>query len=522
MELLAKKITSSPTSPGVYIMKSSKGEILYIGKAKNLKERLKSYINPKDDSRYQVRFLMKRVAALEWIMTQSEKEALLLEETLIKKYQPRYNIDLKDDKSYVSVKLSINDPFPRIYVTRQIKKDGGLYFGPYSSAFACRETVDFIEKFFQLRTCSDHELKNRSRPCLQYQIKRCLAPCVGFIQEEPYGQLVENVRLFLEGRKKDLLQKLKIEMAKASEKLDFERAAHLRDLIQSMKETLERQSVIRHRAFNQDFVSFYREGERFTFCVLMVREGRVQGTRIYHFKSLASGEEILASFLLQYYGEGRYLPQEIVTRAKRGEKKELLRLAEKNAMEGFRRRREERDDGAETLAQLQQQLSLKKIPTVMECYDISNTQGMQPTGSLVTFIDGRPAKDRYRRFKIKTVHQPNDFEMMFEVLKRRFLRSQIWSLPDLIVVDGGKGQLSMAIKALEEVGVTGVDLIALAKKKEGEKQDKIFLPGRKNPLLLKRHSSALHLLMQIRDEAHRFAITYHRKLRGKAFLGANS
>ncbi|MBI1909953.1 MAG: excinuclease ABC subunit C [Deltaproteobacteria bacterium] len=523
---LAEKVSSFPVTPGVYLMKNQAGEVLYVGKAKNLRDRLKSYFSKEATSRTQIQFLMKRVVVIETIVTGTEKEALLLENTLIKKHKPKYNIQLRDDKNYVSVRLSVKDEFPRIYVTRQIKEEEGPYFGPYSSASACRETVDFIEKYFQLRTCSDHELKNRSRPCLQYQIKRCLAPCVGFIQEEPYRQLVENVRLFLEGRKKDLLQKLKIERNEASEKLDFEKAARLRDLIQSMKETLEKQSMIRYRAANQDFVSYYREGEQFTFCVLMVRAGRVQGTRLYHFQSPANGEEMIASFLLQYYGEDRYLPQEIVTRAKRGEKKELLRLAEKNAMEGFKRHFREKGESADLLLQLQQQLSLKKIPAVMECYDISNTQGAMATGSLVTFLDGIPAKEHYKRFKIKTVFGPNDFEMMYEVLKRRLMRSRMteagksrWQLPDLIVVDGGKGQLGMALKALEELGITGIDVIGLAKKKEGEKQDKVFLPGRKNPILLKPHSSILHLLMQIRDEAHRFAITYHKKLRGKAFLG---
>ncbi|MDO8643472.1 MAG: excinuclease ABC subunit UvrC, partial [bacterium] len=276
---LSKSVTSFPTSPGVYLMKDKNGRVIYVGKAKDLHDRIRSYFSSTNE-RYQVQFLMKRVTSIDTVVTQTEKEAFLLENSLIKKYKPRYNIDLKDDKSYVSVMLSVQDKFPRIYLTRRIRKDKNLYFGPYSSAVACRQTVDFIEKYFNLRTCSDHELNNRSRPCLQYQIHRCPAPCVKYINEENYRSHVEKARLFLQGRNQDLVKELKQEMNSLSEKQEYEKAAHRRDLVCQIQETLEKQSVVRHKFIDQDFVAFCREGERLTMAVLMVREGKVFDTHI--------------------------------------------------------------------------------------------------------------------------------------------------------------------------------------------------------------------------------------------------
>lgn len=543
---LATKVKSFPTSPGVYLMKDSLGRIIYVGKALDLKKRVSSYLGDRD-KRYQVGFLMKRVADIDCLVTDNEKEALLLENTLIKKHRPRYNLQLKDDKSYVSIKLSLKDRFPRIYLTRQIKKDGSVYFGPYASAAAARETVEFIERYFRLRTCSDHELANRVRPCLQHQIHRCDAPCVGFIDETSYGALVHQVKIFLQGKKQDLAKILEGQMREQSEREEFEKAATTRDLIGSIQETLEKQNVARHHWIDQDVVGFYREGERITFCLLMIREGKVWETRLFHLTGHDDDEEILESFLVQFYSEDRFVPDEVLVPGpfpsqdsllqilgerkearveilipQRGDRSDLVALAFKNAREGFQSRSKKVEEVREVLGRLQDMLHLQNIPRRMECFDISNIGGQSAVGSLVAFVDGTPYKDGYRRFKIKTVDQADDFGMMREVLRRRLIHIQSadtqWEKPDLIVIDGGKGQLNAVMAVINELNVTGIDLISLAKEKEGESQDKVFLPGRKNPVLLGRHSSLLHLLMHIRDEAHRFAISYHRKLRAKAFF----
>ncbi|HSA58954.1 MAG TPA: excinuclease ABC subunit UvrC [bacterium] len=549
---LPQKVADFPNAPGVYLMKDAQGRVVYVGKAIDLKKRVQSYLKEKDE-RYQVKFLMARVADIELVVTDSEKAAFLLENTLIKKHKPRYNIQLKDDKSYVSIKLSLKDRFPRLYVTRSIKKDGSLYFGPYSSAAASRETVEFIEKYFRLRSCSDTEFANRVRPCLQYQIHRCDAPCVGWIGEAEYGGLVDQVKLFLQGRKKDLVKILEGQMREQSDREEFEKAAATRDVVSSIRETLERQSVDRHTWLDQDAIGIHREGDRMTFCVLMVREGKVWESLLYHVKGQGEDEDVLASFVNQFYGEDRSLPDEIllprflesqgtlsqIFSEKRGEKTEvlnpqrgdrvdLLDLAHRNAEEGFQRRAKKGEEIRDILTGLQEELGLQNFPRRMECFDISNTGGRQSVGSLVSFVDGMPFKDGYRRFKIKTVEGPNDFASMKEVLRRRLSRlalegdeGQKWEKPDLLVIDGGKGQLSMAEAALRELNITGFDLIALAKEKDHpSEQDRVYLPGRKNPVLLGRHSGLLHLLMRLRDEAHRFAIAYHRKLRGKKFLSS--
>lgn len=547
---LGHKVADFPSAPGVYLMKDAQGRVIYVGKAIDLKKRVQTYLSDKDE-RYQVRFLMARVADIEFVVTDSEKGAFLLENTLIKKHRPRYNIQLKDDKSYVSIKLSLKDRFPRAYVTRTIKKDGSLYFGPYSSAAASRETIEFLEKYFRLRSCSDVEFANRVRPCLQYQIHRCDAPCVGYIDESAYRRTVDQVKLFLQGRKKDLLKGLEAQMKEQSDREEFEKAAATRDLITSIQKTLERQAVDRHGWLDQDAIGVHREGERMTFCVLMVREGKVWESLLYHLKGQGEDEEVLASFMNQFYGEDRSLPDEIllprslesqitmgqllserrggkveVLNPQRGDRADLLELARRNAQEGFQHRAKKGEEIRDILTGLQEELGLTSFPRRMECFDISNTGGDQSVGSLVCFMDGMPFKDGYRRFKIRTVEGPNDFASMKEVLRRRLSRlalegdeGQKWERPDLLVIDGGKGQLSMAEAALEELNITGIDLISLAKEKDHpSEQDRVYLPGRKNPVLLGRHSGLLHLLMRIRDEAHRFAIAYHRKLRGKKFL----
>lgn len=537
---LTERVKTFPNSPGVYLMKDVSGRVIYVGKANNLKKRVASYLNEKD-TRYQIRFLMKRTRDLDTIVTDNEKEALLLENILIKKHHPRYNIDLRDDKSFPSLKLSIGDRFPRLYVTRRIKKDGSLYFGPYTSAAAARETAEFIEKYFRLRNCSDQELANRVRPCLQYQIHRCDAPCVGWVDEARYREVVDQAKLFLQGKNQDLVKILEEEMRTQSSQEEFEKAAKTRDLITSISTTLEKQKIDRHRWIDQDVVAFHREGERLTFCLLMIREGKVWESRIFHLKGHGEDEEVLESFLNQFYSEERFVPDEILLsqsipsldllkqilierRGKklelqipqRGDKRDLVQLALRNAREAFQQRTKKKEEIKEVLDQLQELLSLQNFPRRIEGFDISNIGGEEAVGSLVCFVEGVSFKEGYRKFKIKTVDQANDFAMMQEVLHRRL--SRIESKPDLLVIDGGKGQLNAVRAVMEELNITGIDLVSLAKEKDGEDQDKVFLPGRKNPVLLGRHSNVLHLLMRVRDEAHRFAITYHRKLRQKKFL----
>ncbi len=530
-----------PTSPGVYLMKGAEGKILYIGKAKNLRARVSSYFSPEKDGRYQLKFLMRKVEDIECIVTTNEKEAFLLENTLIKKHQPRYNIFLKDDKTYLSLKLNIQHPFPRILITRKITKDGSLYFGPYTSALKAREMADFIEGYFHLRNCSEHEFANRVRPCLQYQINRCDAPCVGLISQEDYGQLVNQVKLFLQGRTEELIQKIKKEMEQASEELRFEEAARLRDLLEAVDVTLEKQQVIRHFGKDIDALGFYREAEQVSIAVLISRGGALLERKTYFFKTPQEDEDLLESFLLQYYSDVSLIPreillpfslekkktlQEILTERKaasiqlklpkKGEKVQKLKLAKQNAQENLRRKVLTEESREEILNHLQTKLELQHFPRRIECYDISNLQGQMAVGSCVSFLEGLPDKSSYRRFKIKTVKGANDFAMLYEVLMRR-LSHPDWPLPDLILIDGGKGQLSAAHAALQDKNVLNVDLVSLAKEKNG-KPERVFLLGRKNPLTFSAHSSELHLLMRLRDEAHRFGITYHRQLRNRQFF----
>jgi excinuclease ABC subunit C len=546
-------------------MRGREGKVLYVGKAANLRSRVLNYFSKESDSRYQIRFLMGKVQEVEAIVTDTEKEAFLLENTLIKKYRPRYNLQLKDDKSYVSLKLSIQHEAPRLHITRRLKKDGSLWFGPYTSAGACRDVVEFIQNHFRLRTCNDHDYRNRVRPCLQYQIKRCDAPCVGYISLEQYRTIVDQVRLFLEGKSQSLKKVIKEEMAKASGAERYEDAARYRDLLQDIDHTLEKQKVVRHHSESQDTIGLYREGEEIVLSVLSFREGAMQGSVPYFLKGFEEDDELVASFLTQYYEEGKAFPQEILLplslkdqdileeilrdraghslqllRPQKGEKAALQRMADQNARQAFRLRAAREQNQEDILRRLQEQLGLKNLPTRIECYDISNFQGGESVGSMVTFIKGRPAKKYYRHFNIKTVEGSNDFASIYEVLSRRLKHSQDagskdeedpWALPDLLVIDGGKGQLNAAAQALKDTATQGVDLIALAKsglqaaeypelpwEQRERKEERVFLPGRKNPVSMKQNSSELFLLTQARDEAHRFGIESHRKRRQRRTL----
>jgi excinuclease ABC subunit C len=550
---LEAKLDAVQPRPGVYLLKDSHGKVIYVGKAKNLRARVRTYFRGGDE-RSQVRFLMQRVADLETLVTTNDKEALILENNLIKQYKPRYNIRLKDDKSYVSVKVTLQDEWPRVLVTRKIVKDGGKYFGPYASAYSVRDTLDTIRKVIPLRTCSDGVFRNRSRPCLEYQIKRCLGPCCLPVDAEEYQRHVREAMLLLEGKSPQLVRQLEGEMERAAAALRFEDAARVRDQIRAIERTQERQQVVAHWGVDQDVFGLYREGGFIEAQVLFVRQGKLTGNQTYSFQDFEfPDEEVLAALLTQFYQGERYLPDEIIVpvdledrdvradylserkgkrvevfRPQRGDKVRLLEMATENARQSFRERQDASHNRERMSEELQRSLHLRNAPKRIECFDISNIQGRMAVGSMVTFDEGEADKSRYRRFRIKTVAGADDFRMMYEVLHRRFARAkEEGSFPDLLVVDGGKGQLNVALAVLRELDISEVDAVGLAKMRVERapqsvdvvrSEERVFLPGRKNPVILKRNSSALFLLQRVRDEAHRFAITYHRQLRSKERL----
>jgi excinuclease ABC subunit C len=550
---LAQQLDAVQPRPGVYLLKDQHSKVIYVGKAKNLRSRVRTYFRGGDE-RSQVRFLMQRVAGLETLVTATDKEALILENNLIKQYKPRYNIRLKDDKSYVSVKVTMQAPWPRILVTRKIVKDGSKYYGPYASAWAVRETLDTIRKVIPLRTCSDGVFHHRSRPCLEYQIRRCLGPCCLPVDPEAYDRHVHEATMLLEGKSQQLARQLEEQMQQASHELRFEDAARLRDRIRAIQKTQERQQVVSHWGDDQDVFGLYREGGFIEVQVLFVRQGKLTGNQTYSFADFEfADEEVLEAVLTQFYQGDRYIPDEILVpveledqdvraeylsehkakrvaifRPQRGDKARLLEMAAENARQSFRERQDAGRNRERMSEELRQRLHLRNAPKRIECFDISNMQGRLAVGSMVTFDEGEPDKGRYRRFRIKTVPGADDFHMMYEVLKRRFARAkEEGNYPDLLVVDGGKGQLNVALEVLRELEVNEVDAVGLAKMRVERaprspelmrSPERVFLPGRKNPVVLRRNSNALFLLQRVRDEAHRFAITYHRQLRRRERL----
>ncbi|MGE5217869.1 MAG: excinuclease ABC subunit UvrC [Chloroflexota bacterium] len=556
MSFIPDKLANLPSRPGVYLMRDKGGKVIYVGKAKDLRARVRAYFNNSDE-RSQIQFLLRRVEDIETLVTVNDKEALILENNLIKQYKPRYNIRLKDDKSYLSIKVTTQHAWPRIFATRKIVKDGNRYFGPFSSAIAARETIDIIEKHFQLRNCTDHNFRNRSRPCLQYQIKRCMAPCVLTVAENIYREQVRQAMLFIEGKQQELIDELRQRMQAKSDALEFEAAARIRDQIQAVEKTLEKQRMVAHWGADQDIFGLYREGGFIEVQVLLVRQGKLTENLSYSLQDLEfPDEEIVGSLLTQFYQGTRFVPDEILLPVvledreareeylaerkskrveilcpQRGDRRHLVLMAEENAKQSFSERHDQEKARETMLRELQGQLRLKRYPQRIECFDISTIHGTNAVGSMVTFIDGEPDKNLYRHFRIKTIDESSggdDFGMMLEVLRRRFSRGKEEAdLPDLIVVDGGKGQLAMALTAMAEIGIDNVDAVGLAKMRvqaaprsaEIERsEERLFLPGQSNAVILKRNSNALFLLQRVRDEAHRFAITHHRKLRSKQTL----
>src|SRR3989337_912496 len=565
---LIESIKGLPQYPGVYLLKGSKGEVLYIGKAKNIRSRVRSYFRDTTDTRYTVKFLASKVSDIEYLITTNEKEALILEDTLLKKYKPRYNIRLKDDKTYVSIKITLSEKYPRILITRQIKKEGGRsplkpapacfklgvcgdkYFGPYASAQKARETVRFIRRLFPLCTCSPSQFRNRIRSCLDYQLGICSAPCVNFISEAAYKELVDKTILFLEGRNKELLSALKANMLTASDSHEFERAAKLRDQIAAIEATLEEPKVVSGEKIDRDIFAHIVSNGDFLIQGLFVRDGRISSARDFFFKSHElPADEALSSFLAQYYSSDRFIPDEIILplavedkesiedwlsekRGKRvtlfipakGDRFKLLKMADANAKESIKRRNEALQGKDALLDELKKRLHLKKTPKVIEAFDISNISGKLAVGAMVTFEDAKPNKGRYRLYKIKTIKEPDDYGMLEAVLFRRYREGyKELGLPYLILMDGGKGQLNIALKVLGELGINDIDIAAIAKEKgqgargRGQKEqgEKGYCPNVKAPIILKEGSGADLFIRKIRDEVHRFAIRYHNKLRGK-------
>ena len=544
-----QKIDRLPTNPGVYLFKDKKGTILYIGKAGNIKHRVSSYFRKPAGKDLKTLTMLDKVADIDTIVTDTEKEAFILENNLIKAHHPRYNVKLRDDKNYPCLKLSMEEEFPTVTIVRRIKKDGSLYFGPYPSATSLRETLRLIRRLFPIRTCLDTKFSGRLRPCINYEMDRCTGPCCGKIDRGQYQEIVHQVKMFLEGKNKDLVESLKKKMEEESQQLHFEKAAKIRDQIDYIEHVIEKQKMVSSDFVDQDVIGFHRQNHMFAIHPLFIRGGKLLGGKGFTIPSKGlPDEEVLFSFLHQYYREGKFIPEQILIpktlpeqnlveqwltelKGKRvrifaplkGDKKHLLRMACENAQQFLLGKDKLEKSEKKLLEVLKEKLRLKKIPWRIEAFDISNLQGGNAVGSMVVFENGKPNKERYRHFKIKTIEGADDTGMMYEVLFRHYQKSiEMNDLPDLVLLDGGRGQLNVGLEVLKELRIQEVDLISLAKEKTVESsrlsrtrktEEKIFHPQYKEPILLGKHSPLLHLLDRIRDEAHRFAITYHKNVR---------
>lgn len=539
-----------PKKTGIYIMRNTNGKPVYVGKAKDLKSRVSSYFNQSGVNRPQVNYLVKEIDTIDFIITKNEREALILENSLIKTHKPKYNIRLKDDKSYSFLTITKKDKFPKLLRKRRVREDGSLYYGPFASAGALKQTKQLVHKLFQLRDCTDEKFKRHwQRPCLNYNLKLCLGPCADKVNQEKYTDAVIQAESFLSGDKKQLVSMLKKDMYRAAEDTNFEEAAYLRDQIKLLTNDLDVQKVLSSNFDDKDIIGIYEAKESFEIIVLFSRFGSIIDKSEFTLNAVYTNkEEMLQQFISRFYQDGRYIPKEIIlgvsitekklyeewlsdkkgkkvviSRPVRGSKLKLLTLAEKNAEESFNKKIVANKNNTDLLESLKKSLSLKLLPTTIECFDISNIQGTNPVASMVRFADALPDRDRYRRYKIKTVTGPDDYASMHEILKRRFKRAEEegWKLPDLILIDGGKGQLGIVSKVINKLGyLNKLDLISIAKgRKEGE-LDKIYVNGIKTPFVLSDNKQGLYLLMRVRDEAHRFAIEYHRKKRGQKFLAS--
>lgn len=544
-----------PQAPGVYVMKDASGDVIYVGKAKDLKSRVRQYFQEgTSDYRAFIGLLGVVLADLETVVTRSEKEALLLEREMIRRHEPRFNVIWKDDKQYLCLRVDPGHEWPWVQVVRNMKKDGAKYFGPYHSASAARQTLRVVNRHFQLRTCRDSVLYNRTRPCLEYQIGRCPAPCVFEIDRDKYMQNVDDVLMFLDGKGTELAKRLETRMWEAAERTDYEVAAHYRDQLRDVKKTLQKQTVALPNLVDQDVYGLFREGADVGVAIVEVRGGRVRDISTNYFEQTSMNDaDLLESTILSRAEADTPVPDEVVVpielesadlvaellaekRGKkmrlfvpqRGDRVRMIELAAENAEHGFHEQRRKNGALERTLTGLRRELTLERLPARIECYDISNYQGEGIVASRVVFQGALPLKSAYRRYKIKGTAGQDDFASMYEVLMRRLSRGQRErDLPDLIVVDGGKGQLGSARAALQDLEIDTVDLVSLAKSRvEGTDADdaptrspeRIFTLKAKDPIVLPRNAPELLLLTRIRDEAHRFAITYQRSLRNKSRL----
>ncbi len=547
-EEIAQSIANAPESTGVYFFKNAKGDFLYIGKAKNLRARLRSYLRPGGDGRFQLQFLSRQAAAVEFVLTPGEGEALLLEDRLVKQHQPIHNVRLRDDKSFLMLRLDLSKEFPRFEPVRSHgeKEPGYRYFGPYPSSQALRRSLRLLHSLIPMRDCSDSMMKHRSRPCLKHSIGLCAAPCVGLIDAKDYAALVEKAVAVLSGKTAELEKELERKMKKAADELQFERAKVFRDQLKALQQTVERRPVLTRTQVERDTFGFFRNEKNSIVTVLRFRAGGLVDSKSHLVPSTVPEEELLSSFLSRFYNEGEAIPAEIVVpgeiheremlervfseraehpvsifSAQRGEKHLQLKMASANAKEAAAQIELRRDADGSALDRLQERLGLVKRPECMDCFDISQMQGSAMVASRVRFVEGRPNKTGYRHYKIQSVSGQDDFAAMLEVVSRSLRRGlEEDDLPDLIVIDGGKGQLSSALAARDELGAWDVEFVALAKDREKEKEgekfhtgERVFLPGADQPIALPAGSPERLLMERIRDEAHRFAITFHRKKR---------
>jgi excinuclease ABC subunit C len=536
---LPKKLENLPAAPGVYLMKSRAGKVIYVGKAVDLRKRVGSYFAdvPKDPK---TTLLVKEIADIDVIVTDTEVEALLTENTLIKEYRPRFNVNLKDDKNYLSLRTDVRDEFPRFTLVRSIKRDGALYFGPYTNAGIVRQNFKWLSATFGIRQCSDHKFANRSRPCIYYEIGQCSAPCVGYISREDYHKSVDQAVMFLKGRDEALVKDLTDRMTALSDEMRFEEAAALRDRITAVTKMVAVQKVVSTDDVDRDVIGLSREGTSLGISVLFVRTGRLMGSRYQLFTNVLDDDPVaVQSFVEQYYHAKEYVPPEILlpleipeadlvggwlsregpvrlSVPKRGVLKDLVGMATRNAESSFQAYKKSRESREQSLALLAERLGLAAPPKRMECFDISTISGTNAVGSMAVFIDGEPTTNEYRRYRVKGITGIDDYAMMDEVFRRRMKSVSPESRPDLILIDGGKGHLAIAHAVLNDLGITDIPLFAIAKEKQNKAElDRVYPVGRKNPFIIKGNSSALFLLMRLRDEAHRFAVEYHRKLRQK-------
>lgn len=547
---LEQKLESLPAGPGVYQHKDADGTVLYVGKAKNLRNRVRQYFQKSRSVERRIELMLQRATDLEIIVTDSEVEALILEANLIKKLRPRYNVSLKDDKSYPYIVIT-NEPFPRVFVTRRIRRDGSRYFGPYTDVKNVRAALKAVREIFMIRSCNysldtDTIARRKYRLCLDYHIKKCEGPCEGLVSQERYRSMIDQVAAVLRGKTGSLIRRLQMEMEIFASEMKFEEAALVRDRITGLRAYSERQKVASLDGEDRDIVAFWAEGDDACGVIFAVREGKMIGRRHYYMNNVENKppSEVLSILLQQHYLEAEDLPGEILVSESpedvttlqewltdrrgtalrvrlpaEGEETTLVNLSRTNArflLEELKIQRMKKSDYVpHAVTSLQKDLHLERLPRRIECFDISNTQGTDSVASMVVFVDGKPRKSDYRKFKIRSVEGPDDFASMREVIERRYRRlvDEQGTLPDLIMVDGGKGQLSSAVEVLGSLGLAEVPIIGLAKRLE-----EIFLPGRSDPEIIGKTSTGLRLLQQVRDEAHRFAITYHRSLREKRTL----